>query len=302
MRKPTAFVYTRVSSEHQVQSGLSLDYGEETLTAIYKQRLADKYDWGGVYREEAVSAIKVPFANRKQGALLLAAIQPGDCILISRIDRAFRTMRDMVKQVWAWDDQKIRVVCPDFPNGEIDLASPNGKVSLYMSGVWAEMEGDRIKQRCKERSAQQRATGRAGGRDAPAGFCKVRFEGKVYIYPEPDERRFMAHLVRWSDDGHPVRAIANHIRNLGVKFRGKSPEYLFVWKLIRHERRLRELEAGVSNLSKDFVTPSGVVVSISKFSSVVDQKKEGLVRSWRETVASLTKESESHGRVSPKSE
>mgnify|MGYP003394674746 FL=1 len=91
------FAYLRVSSVDQAASGLGMTAQQH---ATFKRGELLGGDWsdkwfGGVHKpgmflDEAVSAFRVPLAKRPAGKALLAALKPGDTIIIPRIDRAFR--------------------------------------------------------------------------------------------------------------------------------------------------------------------------------------------------------------------
>lgn len=93
------FRYHRVSSERQYTSGLGLSYQIEA-TRREAERL-QKEIGGKVYDEvfddNAISAFRIPFDERPAAKRLLTLLEPGDDIIIYRLDRAWRSPVDAIK-------------------------------------------------------------------------------------------------------------------------------------------------------------------------------------------------------------
>ncbi|WP_169736300.1 recombinase family protein, partial [Promicromonospora kroppenstedtii] len=66
-----------------------------------------------VYEERSVSGAKVPFADRDEGARLLAALQPGDRVLATKIDRVARNVRDLLDLVERIEREGASIVFVD---------------------------------------------------------------------------------------------------------------------------------------------------------------------------------------------
>lgn len=89
--------YIRVSSDGQLESGLGLECQrrrvEEELSKYTDSQVM------GVIADEAVSSFKVPFPSRPGGKSFLEEAKSGDCIVVYRGDRIFRSLRDMANTI-----------------------------------------------------------------------------------------------------------------------------------------------------------------------------------------------------------
>src|SRR2546428_8972082 len=88
-RSSKTYGYTRVSSEEQVKGdSLTVQRG---LISNHARRL--RMPMARVFTDEGISG-SVPLQKRPAGRELLKAVQPGDTIIASKLDRMFRNARD----------------------------------------------------------------------------------------------------------------------------------------------------------------------------------------------------------------
>lgn len=151
---------------------ISLD--SERSGSIVKQharllKVADADDYG-LYEERSVSGAKVPFAERPQGSRLLADLRAGDRVLITRIDRAARNVRDLLGLIERIEAAGASIV---FVDQNIDTAGPMGRFLLTLLGAVAELEAAIVAERVRESRESFRAEGRFGGGPVPFGFRTV---------------------------------------------------------------------------------------------------------------------------------
>jgi DNA invertase Pin-like site-specific DNA recombinase len=140
------------------------------------------------YKDESVSGSKISFADRPAGAALLRDLRKGDRVLFTKIDRAARSVRDLLDLMQHVEDSGASVV---FVEQNIDTAGPMGRFVLTLLGAIAELEAGIIGERRRESLAAFTAEGRHAVGAAPFGFRSVEREdgrGKV-IRPDlkPDE-------------------------------------------------------------------------------------------------------------------
>jgi len=154
---------------------------------IKKQRaqLRSKLTEGAVsYVDENVSASKIPFADRPAGGRLLRELQPGDRILVTRIDRAARNVRDLLALV---EMVEARGATITFTEQDINTAGAMGKFVLTLLGAIAELESGIISERRIESLAIFKAEGRHAAGLIPTGLRTVAREGggrKLAVDPE----------------------------------------------------------------------------------------------------------------------
>ena len=82
----SVYAYSRVSTERQVEEGVSLD---EQHRRIDGQALMEGWTIAERFVECGVSG-SVPLGERVEGAKLLALLQPGDIVIAAKLDNPVR--------------------------------------------------------------------------------------------------------------------------------------------------------------------------------------------------------------------
>ena len=100
-------------------------------------------------------------ADRPQWQELLRYIREGDTLVVWKLDRAFRTMKQAVE---VFNDFSKRGVHLKVLTMDIDTHSPMGKCMYYVASAFAEMERDILIERTQAGLLAARARGRKGGR------------------------------------------------------------------------------------------------------------------------------------------
>lgn len=156
------YAYLRVSTTMQEKSGLGLmsqgnicydkavemglNFGNESCDTAYRPRR-------GVFVDAAQSAFTTPFHKRKAGGLLLETMQPGDTLIVSRLDRAFRNMVDFCLVTGQMmDEGKLFLCC----SPAIDLTTASGRLMGRQFASLAEWESDLKGERIRASLAKQR--------------------------------------------------------------------------------------------------------------------------------------------------
>ena len=91
----------------------------------------------------------------------LAYARAGDQLVIWRLDRLGRSVKDLIEQVSNLEAQGIELVSLQ---ESIDTTTPAGRALFQMCGVFAEFERSLLSERTKAGLAAARARGRRGGR------------------------------------------------------------------------------------------------------------------------------------------
>lgn len=172
--------YVRVSSVDQAE-GSSLD---DQARVIRGAAMMKGLDLTRVFEEPGVSG-SLPLDARTAGRELVALLQRGDWLIVSKLDRAFRSAADALTRADAWKRQGVRLIVADMG---ADPVTDNGVSKMFfgMLALVAEFERDRIRQRTADgRRAKLERGGFIGGR-APFGY-RVVGEGKAAAL-EPVER------------------------------------------------------------------------------------------------------------------
>ena len=94
----------------------------------------------------------------------LKALQPGNTLVIWKLDRLGRDMKHLVNTVHSLDDQKIGLKVLTGAGATIDTTTANGRLIFGVFAALAEFESELIKERTRAGLAAARARGRLGGR------------------------------------------------------------------------------------------------------------------------------------------
>jgi DNA invertase Pin-like site-specific DNA recombinase len=122
-------------------------------------------------------------ADRPQWTACLAELRPGDTLIIWKIDRLGRNLRDLVDIVAALEARDVGV--KSLTNGIVDTTTAQGKLVFGMFALMAEYEAALIKERTLAGLAAARARGRTGGRKPKMTSALVDKAQRMY-----DSRQF----------------------------------------------------------------------------------------------------------------
>ncbi|MBB3175460.1 DNA invertase Pin-like site-specific DNA recombinase [Endobacter medicaginis] len=150
----TAYGYARVSTFDQ------------DLTA---QRQALKAAGCRVVRAETASGSRRD--GRTELQVLLDFVQPGDTLVVTRIDRLARSVRDLQDIVHELKGRGVALRATEQP---IDTSTAAGKAFLDMLGVFAEFETNLRRERQSEGIAQAKARGVYRGRKPSIDVAEIR--------------------------------------------------------------------------------------------------------------------------------
>ena len=203
--------YTRVSTLQQATEGESLETQKKIIIG-YAQSRGLEIDPDNIFVEAGVSG-SVEFKKRPEGARLFERLNPGDMLIIPKIDRGFRNIRDALNSLHEFKQQNISVHFIDL-GGD---ATTNGisQVIFTILGAFADFERERISQRISEVKQQQKANGFWTGGQAPFGY-RVNEEGRLEANPEQAEA--LAAIHRWKKEGYSLRKISDKLeREFGVR-------------------------------------------------------------------------------------
>jgi DNA invertase Pin-like site-specific DNA recombinase len=150
----TAYGYARVSSLNQ------------DLTV---QRQALRAAGCSLIRAEKASGSRRD--GRSELQVLLDFVQPGDTLVVTRIDRLARSMKDLQDIVHELRGRGVALRATEQP---IDTGTAAGKAFLDMLGVFAEFETNQRRERQLEGIALAKARGAYRGRKPSIDAAEVR--------------------------------------------------------------------------------------------------------------------------------
>ena len=101
----------------------------------------------------------------------LGFVRPGDVLVVWKLDRLGRTLKQLIELV---NDLQQRGIGFKSLTENIDTTSPGGKLIFHIFGSLAEFERDLIRERTRAGLTAARARGRIGGRPRAAGLNDER--------------------------------------------------------------------------------------------------------------------------------
>jgi len=141
--------YARVSTKDQNLSLQTDAFEKEGCKVIY---------------QEKVSGAKT---DRQELRKMIDQLREGDIVVIWKLDRLGRSLRDLINIMTEIQDKKAGLKSL---NDSIDTTTPHGKLTFHLFAALAEFEKDIIRERTKAGLEAARARGRRGGR--PKGLTK----------------------------------------------------------------------------------------------------------------------------------
>ncbi len=175
--------YARVSS-----SGQHLDVQQTALTAAGCEKIYSEKVSGVGQRAELQAALQY--------------LRDGDCLVVYKLDRLGRNMKDLLNIIEQLQTKNVSLVSL---KDNIDTASTSGKLVMHIFASLAEFERDLIKERTAEGRREAKKKGVKFGRPKQS---------------KPEKASMCAQLYR---NGNSVSAI---MRTTGIKSRNTVYKYL----------------------------------------------------------------------------
>jgi putative DNA-invertase from lambdoid prophage Rac len=186
-----------VSTSEQATNGDSLQTQQQQITGYC---LMKGFPDPEFFIERGVSG-SVPFAERPEGRRVIEAADKGDVIVMSKLDRAFRSASDALGTLEEAKDRGIGLHMIDL-GGDV---TGNGISKLVFTILAAVAEGqrDRIRERIREVKRHQASQGAYLGGKRPFGFDIVDDK----LVPRADEQAALERMKAMRADGATLREI-----------------------------------------------------------------------------------------------
>lgn len=195
------YAYVRVSTDKQDNSA------EAQQSRLKEWAARQDLEIAKVFVDIDQSAHSIPLKERRYGRELWDVLQPGDTVVFTKVDRAFRSLADAAPAMKLWHDLGIVVRILDL---DFDLSTPAGKLFFSQLVAFAQFESELHGQRKREVYAHKRATGQPYSCTRPWGWRSVKGkDGKLSHWePCPEEQELGLRVVRMMDEGWPISQIA----------------------------------------------------------------------------------------------
>lgn len=201
--------YARVSTTEQV-NGSSLDEQIKKVRGVAMLRGADL---DATFIDRGVSGSK-QLGERPEGGRLMAALKPGDCVIVSKLDRLFRNALDALAMAEWFKKNGVDLVIVDMG---IDPVTQNGVSKMFfgMLALMAEFERERIRERQAEGQAAKKAKGGFIGGRKPFGYRVEGLGKNAVLIPLADEQQAIVDMRAMRQNGDSLRDIAQAMQERG---------------------------------------------------------------------------------------
>jgi len=116
-------------------------------------------------------------ASRPELDAALAYLREGDVLVITRLSRAMRSLKDLLALA---EDLRVRGIGLVVLKQQIDTTTPQGRLVFHLLGALDEFQRELIVEGTHEGLAAARARGRTGGRRPSLSVSQVKHARKLY--------------------------------------------------------------------------------------------------------------------------
>jgi DNA invertase Pin-like site-specific DNA recombinase len=211
MRPRKCWGYCRASTVDQEDT---LHIQEAATRRAWEYRYQEKgIEWCGTFVDRGVSG-EIPFRSRPAGQLLMRELEAGDIVIVTKLDRGFRDVRDCLDTVEFFGQLRIGLLMLDL---EADTTTAIGKLIVTIAAAVSAFERERISERMREFQAKRRAEGRPSVGNAPYGFKCIGKKGHKKFAPDEYTRSVGRLIVEWMRGGSTFEGIYYHMIRQGIR-------------------------------------------------------------------------------------
>jgi DNA invertase Pin-like site-specific DNA recombinase len=200
-----AYGYCRVSTFDQADN-LSIPDQEHKVMCVagyHRLELAEMVSEPGVSGSMA-------FAARPASGALFAKLEPGDTLIVSKLDRAFRDAEDALSTSRALHERGVRLIVADIG---VEPVTENGTGRLFFTilASVAEFERFRIRERTADARKAKKAKGGYIGGSAGFGYRVVGERADSRVVEEYPEQVALRWIREQGAAGVPSRKISKDL-------------------------------------------------------------------------------------------
>jgi putative DNA-invertase from lambdoid prophage Rac len=188
----------------------------QSLTEEAQKASVDAYTSAYLQRESVDSWLYdsavsggTPMFERPEGRKLWALAQPGDHIVVAKLDRAFRNTLDGLSIIEMLDAKGVFFHCVA---AKVDTFTAQGRVVLTVLLGFAQFEREQAAERTREALAVKKNAGLPYGPHAPFGWRKVGSKRSSRWVPDQEERDQCHMIVGFRAAGYSWDRITEEMR------------------------------------------------------------------------------------------
>ena len=165
------------------------------------------------------------FVDRERGKLLLEAMNPGDVLLCSRLERIASSTQEVQMLVNLFSQRQIALHVVELGG---DITDPELTVSVSRAvAIFAALEKRKSAERIKGVKQQQKQQGRYLGGSRPFGYM-IHDNGR--LIENPMEQKVLKRIFELKREGKSLRSISNEVSTPVMPISFKTVQRL----LMRH--------------------------------------------------------------------
>lgn len=213
--------YIRVSTEGQVNEGVSLDMQEAKIRAYC---LLNDLELSEVICDAGISGKNLARPGIKRVLDMVRAGEVG-AVVIYKLDRLGRSTSDLLEVAKLMDKKGVAI---HSLTEKLDTTSAVGRFFFTLTSGLAEMERGLISERTKAALAQKKSKSERISRFAPYGY---KFNGNNLI-PCKKEQLIISKIKELTDKNYSIKGIINFLYSNGF-YNRKGNEFgvSAIWKL-----------------------------------------------------------------------
>jgi DNA invertase Pin-like site-specific DNA recombinase len=198
--------YIRVSTQGQVEDGVSLDAQEAKIRAWAAANDASEVS---IFRDEGISGKRIK--NRPGLTAALDAVRNGDALVCYSLTRLSRSTIDTMEIAKILERRGADLVSL---SEKIDTTSAAGKMVFRLLAVLGEFERDQISERTTLALRYKKSRGEApGGSFMPYGY---KAKGNLLV-PVAAEQEVIRQVHDWRTEGMSLGAIAKNLESRRIR-------------------------------------------------------------------------------------
>lgn len=209
MTKVKVAGYGRMSTNDQLESP---KVQEEKIRRWFEYQITtDKWPDGaefiGMFIDEGVSS-SINMLDRKYGQHILTVLERGDLVVVSKLDRAFRSAADTETTMNTLNQAGIGIAFLDM---NVDSSTALGQFMLGIASVMARFERDRTQERTREALRSKQKRGELVG-SAIAGYKRSSEKDSKKLVPDIEQRKLGLAAAKLIREGHSRTMVGKLIR------------------------------------------------------------------------------------------
>lgn len=225
--------YIRVSTQMQVDSGVSLEDQEARMCAFANLR---DFDLIGIERDEGISGKTAEKRPGLQKALRLIEKGAAQALIVPKLDRFTRSLRDLIDLVERYFSKPDRFLVS--MDGQIDTMSAQGRFQLHLFGALAQLERETTSERVTAAMLHKKRKLEYCGGKVPYGYQLLE-DGKT-LEEISAEQDVIKVATRLREEGMSFKRIADTLNETHKRRTGTPFEQKAIWRMIKLQKELEQ--------------------------------------------------------------